>query len=312
MRKPKLAILLSILAAALYAINVPLSKDLLPHIRPAVLAGLLYIGAGAGVGLLMLVKCLAGRPPDGPRLERRDLPYTVAMVVLDIAAPILLMYGIATSTPASVSLLNNLEIVVTSLIALLIFKEKISPRLWLSIGLVTLGGMILGFEGEGSLHFSTGSLFVLGACVCWGMENNCTRSISDKSAEQIVLIKGIGSGLGSLAVALVAAFLAPGAIPPAESIAALIPAWPYVLAALALGFVAYGLSIKFYVTAQNILGAAKTSAFYSIAPFLGVGFAFLLHRSAPAPRFYVALAVMLLSTVLMVLDTLHPAKSTPD
>ena len=158
------------------------------------------------------------------------------------------------------------------------------------IGLVTLASVILGFEGAGSFRFNTGSLLVLGAACCWGLENNCTRMLSTRSSVQITTVKGIFSGLGSLIVALVLGEKLPGLL--------------WIAAVLLLGFVAYGLSINFYIKAQKDLGAAKTSAYYSIAPFLGVTFGMLILGERPAVRFYIGLAVMILATVLMVRDTI--------
>ncbi len=290
MKSRWLAIFLALLAAALYAVNVPLSKLLMEHVDPAMLAGLLYIGAGVGIGCTMLVKKAARIPQNAQFLGKEDLPYTVAMVVLDIAAPIFLMHGIRNTNAANVSLLNNFEIVATSLIALLVFQEYISVRLWIAIGLVVVSGALLGFEGTRGFALNRGSLYVLAACLCWGMENNCTRSISHKSSEEIVVIKGLGSGLGGIAVALADGEAFPAVVP--------------MLLTMVLGFVSYGLSIDFYILAQKQLGASKTSAFYSVAPFLGVGFSFLLLGERPGPFFCPALALMLLSTVLMVRDTL--------
>ena len=155
---------------------------------------------------------------------------------------------------------------------------------------MTVASVILSFEGNGAFVFNEGSLFVLGACVCWGFENNCTKRISNKSSVEIVVIKGCCSGLGSLLIALL--------------LGENIPALSWVLAVLVLGFVSYGLSIHFYIMAQKDLGAAKTSAYYSIAPFLGVLFGMLLLGETPGMQFYVALAIMVVSTVLMVKDTL--------
>ncbi len=290
MHRKRTAIFLALLAATLYAVNIPCSKLLLEWVAPTMLAGLLYIGAGAGVGCVMLTKKAMGRPAQQALLGRRDLPYTVTMVVLDIAAPIFLMYGVAQTDAASVSLLNNFEIVATSLIALIIFREKISAKLWLAISLVVASGILLGFDGVQGISLNRGSVFVLAACLCWGIENNCTRSISDKSSEQIVLIKGLGSGTGGVAVALL--------------IGEPIPTAGCICLAMLLGFVAYGLSINCYILAQKDLGAAKTSAFYSAAPFLGVGFSFLLLGERPGPQFYPALLLMLLATGLMIRDTL--------
>lgn len=290
MSKRRAATACAILAAALYAINVPLSKVLLTHVAPTMMAALLYLGAGLGLLLYQWIWSALGKKPVQEPLTRKELPYTVAMVVLDIAAPILLMLGIARTTSATVSLLNNFEIVATSLIALAIFGEVLSRRLWAAIALVTVASAILGWEGSGGFVFNAGSLLVLGACVCWGFENNCTRMLSSKSSVEIVTIKGCFSGAGSLVIALALGEPLPGLI--------------WVPAALLLGFVSYGLSINFYIQAQKELGAAKTSAYYSIAPFLGVAFSMVLLGERPGLRFYAALAIMVLSTYLMVRDSI--------
>ena len=290
MKTKALAAVFAILAAALYAINVPLSKLLLEHVGTTMMAAFLYLGAGLGLLVYSVAGKAIGRITIKEPLTRKELPYTVAMVVLDIAAPILLMLGIARTNSANVSLLNNFEIVATSLIAFFIFKEVLTRRLCAAILLVTLASIILGFEGAGSFVLNTGSLFVLRARVCWGFENNCTRMISSKSSVEIVIIKGCFSGLGSLLIALLLGEELPS------------PSW--LLRVLLLGFVSYGLSINFYILAQKELGAAKTSAFYSVAPFLGVAFSMLLLGERPDMQFYAALAIMLLATVLMVQDTM--------
>ena len=290
MTKGLKATVFAVLAAALYAINVPLSKLLLEHAAPTMMAAFLYLGAGIGLFILWRIQKASGRGASAEPLTKADLPYTVGMVVLDIIAPILLMLGIERTSSANVSLLNNFEIVATSLIALFIFKEVISKRTWLAIVLVTAASAILSFEGAGSFEFNIGSLLVLGAATCWGLENNCTKMISGKSSVQIVTIKGCFSGLGSLVVAF--------------SVGESLPAIKYIAFILLLGFVAYGLSINFYIMAQKDLGAAKTSAYYSVAPFLGVGFSMALLGEAPGAQFYIALAIMALSTVIMVKDTL--------
>lgn len=254
------------------------------------MAAFLYLGAGIGLFLYGIFEKAINKNSTKEPLTRKELPYTIAMVVLDIIAPILLMLGISITNSANVSLLNNFEIVGTSLIALFIFKEAISKRLWIAIGLVTIASIILSFEGTGAFMFNHGSLFVLGACLCWGFENNCTKMISNKSSVEIVTIKGIFSGLGSFVIALI--------------INESIPAIKWIICVLVLGFVAYGLSINFYVRAQKDLGAAKTSAFYSIAPFLGAAFSMLLLGERPNIQFYVALIILIISTYYMVRDTI--------
>ncbi len=295
MKAKNIATIYAILAAALYAINVPVSKKLLNYVEPTMMASFLYLGAGLGLLIYGLFQTRISKGERKERLTKKELPYTVAMVVLDIAAPILLMLGITMTNSANVSLLNNFEIVATSIIALVIFKEIISKRLWFAIVLVTIASVVLSFEGVDSFTFNQGSLFVLGACLCWGFENNCTKMISNKSSVEIVVIKGTFSGLGSLVVAFVVG----------ESF----PAVKWLVCVMVLGFVAYGLSIHFYIMAQKELGAAKTSAYYAIAPFLGVAFSMLLLYERPGIQFYLALLIMIISTYLMIKDTMEVTKT---
>ena len=252
------------------------------------MAALLYLGAGIGIGIVSLINKKDRERSE--RLSKKDFPFVIGMIVLDIAAPIFLMLGISYGTSANASLLGNFEIVATTVIALFIFKEAVTKRLWLAIALITLSSILLSFEGVDSFQFSYGSLFVLLATICWGFENNCTRNISSKSTYEIVVLKGIFSGFGSLAIALIKRETMPGAL--------------YIAAALLLGFVAYGLSIFLYVRAQNVLGAAKTSAYYAVAPFVGAFLSFVFLREQLLWMYLLALIVMIAGSVLVVTDTL--------
>ncbi|HKM22109.1 MAG TPA: DMT family transporter [Lachnospiraceae bacterium] len=270
-------IVCAVLAAFLYALSTPCSKVLLDVLPVTMLAGLLYLGAGIGLFFMCGFQRYRGKSNER-HLTKNDIPYTVGMVVLDILAPICLIYGLSTSSSASVSLLNNFEIVATAMIALFIFKEQISKRLWIAIALVTTASVILTLDGIDTLDFSYGSLFVLLACVCWGLENNCTRKLSDKNPMEIVVIKGLGSGTGSVIIALV--------------IGERLEVSVYIIFALLLGFVAYGLSIYFYIYAQRFLGAARTSTYYALAPFIGVALSLLFFRELPSVYFWAALVIM--------------------
>lgn len=285
----KLSIAWAILAAALYALSAPISKLMLDSAPPTMMAAFLYLGAGMGMLAVGIVRKNVEKTPSEHHLTQRDLPYTMGMIILDIVAPIFLMLGLSTTASANVSLLNNFEIVATSLVALFIFKEAISRRLWLAIGLITLSSVVLSIEDASSFQFSGGSLFVLLACVCWGFENNCTRMMSGSDPLEIVAVKGFGSGIGSLLIAFAAgeALPNPGLIP----------------AILLLGFISYGLSIFFYVYAQRKLGAALTSAFYAVAPFIGVVLSLLIFRELPGVRFFAALAVMAMGTYFASVNT---------
>lgn len=282
------AIMFAFLAAVFYAINVPISKVLLQHVGPTTMAALLYLGAGIGIGMMSLFNKKDREKAES--LTKAELPYIVGMIVLDIAAPIFLMLGISYGSSANASLLGNFEIVATTVIALILFKEAVTKRLWVAIGLITLSSILLSFEGTDSFHFSYGSLLVIMATVCWGLENNCTRELSSKSTYQIVMLKGLCSGLGALVIALIKRESFPGI--------------GYIAIALALGFVAYGLSIFMYVRAQNVLGAAKTSAYYAVNPLIGALLAFVFLSESLSWMYVIALIVMVIGSALVVVDTL--------
>ena len=293
------AVILALLAAGFYAINTPFSKVLLNNVTPTFIAAFLYLGAGLGVGIMYLFHVKKEKKSE--RLTKQDLPYTIGMIGLDIAAPIFLMIGIKMGTASNASLLGNFEIVATALMALLFFKEKVSRKLWIAIGFITLSSIVLSFEGSDSFQFSIGSFFVILATCCWGLENNCTRKMSDKSTYEIVLLKGIFSGGGSFTIALL--------------LGEKIPEMKYIAEVMLLGFVAYGLSIFLYIRAQRDLGAAKTSSFYAVAPFVGSFLAFAVNGEKLALEYFIGLALMLLGTVFVVYDTmvkhhLHEHKHT--
>ncbi len=319
MKSPvKTGILLAVLAAALYALNAPASKILLDSVPATLMAGLLYVGAGLGMGVVALCRLWNGQrrtrrttgaaegiPGDGivctiepadtddgaahavqrtdatEPFVRSDLPYVLAMIALDVAAPILLLLGLSRTTAAGASLLNNFEIVATAVIALVVFKETISRRLWAGIGFVTVACALLSVETGttlADLRPQTGSLLILGACLAWGIENNCTRRLSAKDPLIIVLLKGIFSGSTSVVIGLCLG----------ERIEKIRP----VFAVLCVGFVAYGLSIFCYVYAQRMLGAARTGAYYAIAPFIGTLLSLAVFRDPPPVTYYAALALM--------------------
>ncbi len=291
-RKNITATVFAILAAVLYAVSIPFSKILLLNIPPVFMAGFLYLGAGVGVGVLYLFK---NDKSTDTKLTKKELPYTLGMIILDILAPIFLMIGLLTANPSSASLLNNFEIVATSIIALAIFKEKISPKLCIAIVLIICSGVLLAVDNFETVTFERGALFIMLACVCWGFENNCTRELSSKSTHQIVILKGIFSGLGSVVTAFIVG----------ESLPDLV----FIIATLILGFISYGLSIFVYIKAQNSLGAAKTSAYYSLAPFIGAFLSFILFKTPPQGNFFLALCIMIVATIVILIDTFSLAHS---
>lgn len=278
------AIFMAILAAALFGISAPASKLLLVEIPPALMASLLYLGAGFGMSAINILKRLSKTKQIEAKMTKKEMPYIIGMIILDVAAPVFLMIGLTMTTSANASLLNNFEIVATSLIALLIFKEAIGQRMWIAISLITLSSIILSVEDLSSISFSIGSIFVLFACLCWGFENNCTRMLSLKDPLQIVVVKGLGSGVGALIIALALKQYSINLL--------------YLSMALLLGFVAYGLSIYFYILAQRELGASRTSAYYAVAPFIGLLLSVIIFGQQITLSFIIALVLMIIGAYL--------------
>ena len=280
------AVSYAILAALLYGISSPVSKVLLVEIPPTLMAALLYLGAGIGMIGINLYSILAKREQLEAKMTAKEMPFILGMILLDIVAPIFLMIGLTMTTSSNASLLNNFEIVATCLIALFIFKETIGKRMWIAIMLITISSIILSVSDLSSLSFSLGSIFVLLACIAWGFENNCTRMLSLKDPIQIVVVKGFGSGLGSLIISF--------ALHESNF------NWLYILFTLLLGFVAYGMSIFLYIKAQRELGAARTSAFYATAPFIGVIISWIVLQEPITATFVIALTIMLVGTYFTV------------
>ena len=281
------AVIFAVLAAALYALSTPFSKVIMNEIPPSFMAGFLYLGAGTG--MLITNAFRKDEAASVKTFSHSDIPYLIGMVVLDIIAPIMLMLALTSSPAANISLINNFEIVATSVIALIIFREKISGKLWTGIILITVASIMLSFEGTESLVFTKYSVFALIACVAWGFENNCTRKLSSGDPIKIVVIKGLGSGIGAIIVAVCAG----------EQISLSVN----ILYALLLGFVAYGLSVFFYIKAQKELGAAKTSAYYAVSPFIGALLSLIIYRSLPNLLFLLSCMIMVIGTVIVTMDS---------
>ncbi|MDY0346256.1 MAG: DMT family transporter [Acholeplasma sp.] len=270
-------ILYAILAAVLYALSTPFSKLILDDLSPTFIASLLYLGAGIGMGIIAFLR-MKFTDHDYERFTKSELPAIIGMILLDILAPIILLFGLNMTNPENVALLNNFEVVATAMFAFFIFKEAIPRRLRIAIILVTVASIILSVEDISAFKFNFGSLLVLLAALSWGLENNLTRRLSLNDPLMVVVIKGIFSGLGSFVIAF--------------SLNEVHFDLRLILLTLLLGFVAYGLSIFLYVTAQSKLGAAKTSAFYAFAPFVGAILSLIIFKEVPGLNFLIAIVIM--------------------
>jgi len=220
------------------------------------------------------------------KFGKADVKYMVIMVILDIIAPISLMLGLTSTNASTASLLNNFEIVFTALIAMFFFKEVIGRKMWAAIILIISAGGLLAFQDFTGIQISYGSLFVIFASLAWGFENNCTRMLAKGNPLHVVMIKGFGSGLGSLIIAIALGLTS--------------AIWYYVILAMILGFFSYGLSLYFYISAQRHLGAARTSAYYAMAPFVGAIFSFAILGEAITLIFIIAFSIMVIGAYLAI------------
>jgi drug/metabolite transporter (DMT)-like permease len=249
-----------LLAALLFGLSAPLSKLLLPACGPVALAGLLYLGGGAG---LTLVGLLRRRPAEAP-LQRSDAGLLIGIIVIGgIIGPLLLMLGLQRLTGVVASMLLNLEAPFTMLLAVLLFREHLSWKEVGAAGLILLGGATVGLR-PGELRVDGWGIAALaGACLSWGLDNNLTQRLSVRDPIAVVRVKGLSAGSCSILLAW-----ASGAKLPALSVLA---------GALVVGLVSYGFSIVLDVYALRLLGAAREAAFFATAPFMGaVASVFLL------------------------------------
>jgi drug/metabolite transporter (DMT)-like permease len=269
----------AIAAALLFGASTPLAKLLLGDgVRPQLLAGLFYLGSGVGLAAVFLARRLLGYGAGEARLRCSDLPSLCSAVALGGAvAPVLLMVGLARTTAASASLLLNLEGLVTMGIAWRVLRENVDRRLLLGALAILAGAMLLSWSG-GSVRPDTGALWVAGACVAWGIDNNLTRSLSRADPIQIAAIKGLVAGSANLALALFAH--------------ASVPSLPAIAAAAVTGFLAYGVSLVLFVLGLRHLGTARTAAYFSTAPFIGAVLAVSLFSEPLTWRLIVAGASM--------------------
>lgn len=251
----------AILSAFLFGASTPLAKALLGTVDPWLLAGLLYLGAGLGLAILHGARsALRPVPPEAP-LRRSDAPWLAGVVVSGgIVGPLLLMLGLARTDAATGSLLLNLESLATMAIAWLAFRENVDRRLLLGAFAILAGALTLSWQGR-DVALDLGALLIAGACLAWGIDNNLTRRLSAADPVQIAMLKGLVAGAVNLMLALAHGAPLPGTGP--------------ILTAALVGFLGYGVSLVLFVLGLRHLGAARTGAYFALAPFIGAVLAVL-------------------------------------
>ena len=270
---------MALASAALFGASTPLAKLLLGDgVDPWLLAGLLYLGSGLGLGLTYLARGLVGMPAAEAPLRRADAPWLVLVVLTGgVVGPLLLMLGLARTPASSAALLLNVEGLATMAIAWVVFKENVDRRLLIGAFAILAGALLLSWQG-GPAGVGLGGLAIMGACAAWGVDNNLTRKLSSADPVQIAAVKGVVAGAVNLALAL-----AHGAS---------LPSLASIAGAAVVGFFGYGVSLVLFVLALRHLGTARTGAYFSTAPFLGAALALMLFRE-PVSAQLVAAAVLM-------------------
>lgn len=250
------AIAAALTAALLFGVSTPAAKPLLAVADPWLTAGLLYLGCGLGLGAYRLLQRLAGSRPKEAGLSRRDWPWLVSAIASGgVVGPLLLMFGLAQVSASQASLLLNVEGVLTAVIARFVFGEHIPRRIALGMVAITAGAVLLAWQPGEAFHLEPGALLVVGACLAWAIDNNLTREISGGDPLVIAGLKGGVAGAVNITIALVASV----SLPPVGA----------VLGVGLIGLFGYGVSLILFVRALRELGAARTGAYFSTAPFVG-------------------------------------------
>jgi len=270
---------LAVAAAAMFGASTPLAKLLLGGgVDPWLLAGLLYLGSGLGLGAVLAARGALRLPAAEAPLRRADLPWLAAVVVTGgLAGPLLLMIGLAQTPASTAALLLNVEGLATMAIAWVAFRENVDRRLLLGAAAILAGALVLSWRG-GPAVVGPGALAIVAACVAWGVDNNLTRRLSAADPVQIAAIKGLAAGSVNLALAL--------------AHGARMPGLGAVAGAGLVGLLGYGVSLAMFVLALRRLGTARTAAYFSTAPFLGAALSLAVFREAPTLQLGAAALLM--------------------
>lgn len=281
---------IALISAGLFGLATPFSKLLLNEIDAWLLAGLLYLGAGLGLGAFQIAQRM-GRPrPQETPLARRDLPWLAAAILCGgIVAPVMLMLGLNLTTASSGSLLLNLEVIATIGVAALIFREHVSLRLLFGAAFIIAGAVTLSWQG-GGFAMDMGTVLIAAACLAWGLDNSVTRKIAGADPVQITVLRGLIAGTVNVTIGLGMGAQLPGGLLLAGS--------------LLTGLLGYGVSLVLFVVALRHLGAARTGAYFSTAPFLGA-LASILILNDPVTAQLLAAGALMAAGVWLNMSELH-------
>jgi drug/metabolite transporter (DMT)-like permease len=277
----------ALVAALLFGASTPFAKLLVGDVHPLMLAGLLYLGSGLGLATLMFLRAARGKGEEGRlHIPRAELPWLAGAIFFGgVLGPALLMAGLSRTDAAAASLLLNFEGVLTAVLAWVAFKENADRQIVLGMVAIVAGGVLLAWE-PGGATISAGAVLVVGACLCWAIDNNLTRKVSTNDAMLVAGLRGACAGAFNTALA----YFAGAELPSAGAVAG----------SLLVGFLGYGLSLTLFVVGLRTLGTARTGAYFSVAPLFGVVISLTLWPEVPGVHFWAAAGLMALGVWLHV------------
>ena len=278
---PKRGIVYALIASVLFGLTTPLSKGLVSKIDPQLLAGLFYLGSGIGLSVLFAFKKLTNKRQSVQKIHFPKLEWSFlgpAILAGGVFAPVLLMVGLVSTPGSTASLLLNIESVFTAFIAWFVFKENYDKRIFIGMLAIVAGGAVLSMGSSLLILPSVGCLLIIAACLCWAIDNNLTRKVSAADALLIATLKGLVAGVINTGLALFYG----KTLPSPENL----------MTAFTVGFLGYGVSLVLYVLALRHIGAARTGAYFAVAPFLGAAISLLVFHEAITTNLFVAGVLM--------------------
>ncbi len=294
MKKSTLGIVFAILAALCYSLVNPINKLINSDISPLFSASMLYFGTFL-VGLIyFLVQIIFKKYQSKDNLEKKDIPFLLLAILFHSGAAISLMFGLTYLSSSNASLLGSFELISTSLIAFLLFKENISKWLWIGI-IFIFGACVIISQGDlENLNFSIGSILCLISPICFGFANNFFKKISHKNPAISIGLIGLGGGLISLIVGFIVG----------ERFVSFTP----VIIEVSVGMISYGIALILFIYAERFVGASKTSAFFSLAPFIAIILSLIIFQEVPNYTFYIGLGLLVIGTIFASLDAVLEKK----
>lgn len=290
MKKSTLGIVFAILAALCYSLVNPINKLINSDISPLFSAFMLYFGTFL-VGLIyFLVQIIFKKYQSKDNLEKKDIPYLLLAILFHSGAAISLMFGLTYLSSSNASLLGSFELISTSLIAFLLFKENISKWLWIGIIFIFSACVIISLGDLENLNFSIGSILCLISPICFGFANNFLKKISHKNPAISIGLIGLGGGLISLIVGFIVG----------ERFVSFTP----VIIEVSVGMISYGIALILFIYAERFVGASKTSAFFSLAPFIAIILSLIIFQEVPNYTFYIGLGLLVIGTIFASLDAM--------